>query len=858
MRYIRSLLFFAILLCILISSAAGSVAFPDDITDNLIDNKGGISTELLQLIDITKCPPDKTPEIIFEDLAQFNQTRINYGEKEVHVTVGVMDSSVFSDIEALFTESVSDPNYNLISGWLSIKALSALINRSDIKTIELIIPPISSGTLTEITPEIDWKKKLSTDLLQITDNSSLSPGQNSDDIRSILTATGELKIENCTEYILVSAKTTSTDNLTEFFQNPAVDSTYHRLAGWIKTGDVRALAKKNSIIAMATQLPPVTSKICTEGDIIMNTAAFRNVNAINGDGIKVGVISDGVKNIDALKASGELPDVKVIRDIIGGEEGTAMLQVIHDIAPNATLLFFDRGNSQIEYVNAMDTLIRQGCRIICDDITYIEPFFEDGYIAENIRDRILSYGILYVTSAGNFAEGHYQAPFAPYYHDGYEWHDFANPDGSHDLTFTVTAGCAGHVILQWDDEQGKSGNNYDLFLYDDNGHETGRSVNLQDGNGDPMEWVRFMNKGTTDEKYRVRVVKTAADNKNLDLYVLPVNGQRVTVCPNTPEGSIFGQQAVNESISVAAVSSASDNISAESFSSRGPVRISWPKPEIRQKPDIAAPDRITVSFGDNRSFIFSGTSAAAPHIAGLAALIWSIEPNLTYSQVKEQILSSGRGTGGLWNSTIGYGLPDALLLNSTGISATNLPISRTENLMPQFLPNVRSSADNITLFSGWNMISVPLPLEDGKNTASLFSNVNTDGHTIWKYLPDKRTWAAMQPDVTLNQLDVIWIYSKNNLNFPVSYDTGVMNYTSRTLYPGWNPLGIPGIESITARTLMNPLGNSWTYILVFDASTQSYRMSIINGGNGPFSAERLLNPTEGFWVYMNEPGIFMS
>lgn len=197
-------------------------------------------------------------------------------------------------------------------------------------------------------------------------------------------------------------------------------------------------------------------------------------------------------------------------DTIGGDEGLAMLQIVHDIAPNASLYFHDRGSSQIEYVRALDQLIIHGCNIICDDITYVEPFFEDGYIAQNIIDRILSYNILYITAAGNFAKEHYQAPFNGYEEQGYLWQNFNGSKGR-DLHFSVSPGLAGHVILQWDDRVGYSSNNYDLFLYDESGREIARSVNLQDGDDDPMEWVRFVNNGDKIKEYTVKVVQAAAD-----------------------------------------------------------------------------------------------------------------------------------------------------------------------------------------------------------------------------------------------------------------------------------------------------------------------------------------------------------
>jgi subtilisin family serine protease len=87
---------------------------------------------------------------------------------------------------------------------------------------------------------------------------------------------------------------------------------------------------------------------------------------------------------------------------------------------------------------------------------------------------------------------------------------------------------------------------------------------------------------------------------------------------------------------------------------------------------------ITGSIGyngltNNNYTSFSGTSAAAPHVAGIVGLMLSINSNLTISQVKQSLFSTASKVGGYsyqlgggdlsftWNPEMGYGKADALL-----------------------------------------------------------------------------------------------------------------------------------------------------------------------------------------------------
>ncbi|HEY8936475.1 MAG TPA: S8 family serine peptidase [Cyclobacteriaceae bacterium] len=104
---------------------------------------------------------------------------------------------------------------------------------------------------------------------------------------------------------------------------------------------------------------------------------------------------------------------------------------------------------------------------------------------------------------------------------------------------------------------------------------------------------------------------------------------------------------------------------------------------------------------------FNGTSSACPHVAGVAALVLSANPNLTVQQVTDIIeksaqkvrtdlysytTTSGRPNG-TWHNEMGYGLVDAyaavLLANSTTCQASQ---SITPNVVAPYTDNRQASA----------------------------------------------------------------------------------------------------------------------------------------------------------------------
>ena len=87
--------------------------------------------------------------------------------------------------------------------------------------------------------------------------------------------------------------------------------------------------------------PRNVGTVTSEGDRAHGADAARAKFRVTGTGVTVGVLSDGVDSLAASIASGDLPaDTRVLPGQEGsGDEGTAMLEIVHDLAPNAHLVF---------------------------------------------------------------------------------------------------------------------------------------------------------------------------------------------------------------------------------------------------------------------------------------------------------------------------------------------------------------------------------------------------------------------------------------------------------------------------------------------------------------------------------------
>lgn len=401
----------------------------------------------------------------------------------------------------------------------------------------------------------------------------------------------------------------------------------------------------------------------SEGDIAHTAADARALFGVDGTGVTIGVVSDSVEALAALQTSNDLPTVDILpgQASAGTSEGTAMLEIVHDLAPGASLLFATANGGQAQFATNILALRAAGADVIVDDVSYFaEPVFQDGIIAQAV-DQVVADGAQYYSSAGNSGnqndgtsgvwEGNFAAVPPPLPLTGLgDAHDFgggANFD-------TITADSPNFFILQWSDPQGASGNDYDLFLLNDSLTQVlASSTDTQDGNDDPFEIISSRSAtGNINDTGNTLVIlrRPGAEARFLHL-----NTNRGRLAQAT-SGQTSGHSAAVGAFSVAAVDVDAAGAGAfvggpanpvERFSSDGPRQIFYEADGtpitpgnlvagggvVRQKPDLAAADGVSTATPGFSTFF--GTSAAAPHAAAIGALVLSRQPTITLAELRQ-------------------------------------------------------------------------------------------------------------------------------------------------------------------------------------------------------------------------------
>jgi len=392
--------------------------------------------------------------------------------------------------------------------------------------------------------------------------------------------------------------------------------------------------------------------VTTEGDVVLNADQVRALG-FDGTGVRVGVISDGVDSMAAAQGTGDLPGTVTIQTYPGsGDEGTAMLEIVHDLAPGAELGFCGPSTS-LEMVTCVNDLANVfAADIIVDDLGFFDQaFFEDDFVAQAVAN-VVSSGVFYTSSAGNSAETHYQGDYV----------DSVDGLGSHEISagnnvFDIPASGIVRVFLQWSNPfDGTASDDYDLCLQGEGAGACAGFNSLQNGiGGDDYPWEGRLLDCTLGCAVQVRLI--SGNPQTLELYVLDIAALS-DPADQVAADSIFGHPAVPGALAAAAVDQASPD-TIETFSSRGPVTIIFPATEIRQKPDLTATDGVTVTGAGGFPSPFYGTSASAPHIAGVAALLMSGGRTAAAVTTTLRQTAVDLGPGGR-DSTYGYGRIDAL------------------------------------------------------------------------------------------------------------------------------------------------------------------------------------------------------
>lgn len=420
------------------------------------------------------------------------------------------------------------------------------------------------------------------------------------------------------------------------------------------------------------RLPPAikvnTGSVTTLADEYLRTREVRQIFNYDGSGVTIGVISDGMQYADQSASSGDLPvypgypciqppanyypgtgiKYKVLgdgADINQGAEGTAMMEIIHDLAPKATLVFATFDFSNVASFNeAKRWLATKGpnggnCDIICDDIGVLGDGNFDGTSPTSLTNsEIVRQGVLYYTSVGNEAQTHYGGYFtdAPKPLSN-RIHNFIYEPaaGRYDETLEVKIPSGGIAIfwLTWYEPFGYASDDIDLYILNsqtlDINNPIAYSTDIQAGDGNPVEVTGVINTGD-DAIVSVVIMRKKVDltPRRLDLFIWG-NAQMLEYI--TPESSITNNSDAGGGVmSIGAINVNSPRrLTVEPFSSRGPTL------DGRIKPEMANYDGVVTTVPGFEAFY--GTSAASPHAAGVAALLKQLLPYDTPDQINSYL-----------------------------------------------------------------------------------------------------------------------------------------------------------------------------------------------------------------------------
>ncbi len=453
---------------------------------------------------------------------------------------------------------------------------------------------------------------------------------------------------------------------------------------------------------------------------------------VTGQGVTVGVISDSVNQynggLSESYGTGDLnpsDPVNVLGDGPAGstDEGRAMLENIHDIAPGAGLAFDTAGDSDLAMNQAILALANTAnANIIVDDVSFLdEPLFQDGLISQAV-DTVTAQGVSYFSAAGNQANGGYLSQFRSVTDTitgigstAGTYMNF-NPNGGtlDEMPITTTAGSI-PLVFQFDQPyqtQEPTGDtnavtsSLSFYLLNSSGtvvaSSTGNNVAMQA----PFQYLQTP--ATAGTYYVVIQLVSGPAPGHVEFYNAD-DSNDLTVSPQfgSAGGTYYptsaGHETAVNTIGVGAVPWWSpapylgqNPLASEPFSSNGPGEYTLTplgasqSPVIAQNPTITAPDGGNTSFfipdaiintSDSPPYVpgepststnlsqdlpsFFGTSSAAPNAAAVAALMDQLVPGLTPAEIRAGLIASAAdtpmngATPGTWDAEGGYGLINA-------------------------------------------------------------------------------------------------------------------------------------------------------------------------------------------------------
>lgn len=485
----------------------------------------------------------------------------------------------------------------------------------------------------------------------------------------------------------------------------------------------------------------VPDAVTGEG-VAASGASVWQAAGLTGGGVKVAVIDFGFTNYQARITSGDLPANPITKDqcggnfnAAGGEHGVAVAEIVYEMAP-AAQLYLICVDTQVDLGLAKDYAKQNGINVIVHSASWFNTSRGDGTGSASSPNATVAdarnSGILWVNSAGNRAQQHWAGTFSDA--DGNNLADLGVINGQIDNGNTVFLSTGQQIcaFLRWD-AWPTTNIDYDLRIATSSGGTlVAQSATRQNGSQPPVEGLCYTNNTGTSQNFAIVIVRFSASSSPLmELFVTPGPNLEWQVAA----GSVTEPGSSPNAFAAAAVCWQNNRL--EDYSSRGPTIDGRIKPDISGQSVVSSATygpwtSCPANSNGTGNIAFNGTSAAAPHVAGAAALVKGAFPSFGASNIQtflEQRAIDIRASGKDNDSGVGV-----LNLGAPVVSCSTKP-------------NV-----NVAPAAGGGRLAVTVSASGAGNAlVSLsFGNSGTGPSNALLDLPDGRTGVTGTPTLTFS------------------------------------------------------------------------------------------------------------
>ena len=511
----------------------------------------------------------------------------------------------------------------------------------------------------------------------------------------------------------------------------------------------------------------------------LNVPLARELYGLDGEGVRIGIISDSFDHAaeplpsapDEDVAAGMLPGpgnpcgyeqpVEVLMESTdpASDEGRGMAQLVHSIAPGATLLFASGWDGQAGFAEAVERLTAAGADIIVDDVSYFdEPIFQDGVPANAVNDAV-ALGVTFFSSAGNTTSIGTQGESAGRVISSWEAPEYRpttcpaavldvvveagggsvdcmdfDPGAAQDPTNTLTypdlasRGRVATTMLQWAEPVGAATNRLDIVVTDASGTIVAASPTVTAGS--PIQFAAIQPSAGDYDYMIVRDTSAGvpAVNPRVKMIFMASSLQAAEYSKSTGGDivgpSIFGHNGTPAVVSVAAANAATPT-ELERFSSTGPTTLyfePFPGTNALPEPISGAPTLTSLDGGWTNFFgnpvdgqpgvySFTGTSAAAPAAAAVTGLALQLDPGATPQELRDALTDTAIPIDSIVESvpvadSAGAGLVDALGFLAALPASTPVP---TPTVTPTVEPTPTAAPTTAPTVVPVSPTGVPVP-----------------------------------------------------------------------------------------------------------------------------------------------------